>query len=123
MIDWWGVAGNGLWILGLSLLLATFSYRSWARSEATRVPPPAEAGASAFYNLGLVLFALGMLATSDAWWERAGWGAVLLLILGPVGLGVIRGRTTDDRRPTTDDRRPTIGGTCWAGTLLGRDDR
>ena len=28
MIDWWDVFTNGLWILGLAIVLAAFSYRS-----------------------------------------------------------------------------------------------
>ena len=28
MIDWWDIFINGLWILGLAIVLAAFSYRS-----------------------------------------------------------------------------------------------
>lgn len=93
MIDWWGVASNAIWILGLAVLLATASYRSWAgRTPSASGRSAGRIDSAAFYNLGLLLFAGGMLATSDAWWERAGWVVVLLLIIGPGLLGRVERR-------------------------------
>jgi hypothetical protein len=36
LIDWWMVATNGLWILGLSIVLAAFSYHDWLARETGR---------------------------------------------------------------------------------------
>lgn len=36
MIDWRMVASNGLWILGLSVLLAAFSYHDWLAGTSGR---------------------------------------------------------------------------------------
>ena len=83
MIDWWGVICNGFWISGLSTILAAFSYIHWwahdqrmglrtalSRRE-FRIPVIA----------GALLFGLGLLTTSQLWWERIGWGVVVLLLL------------------------------------------
>jgi hypothetical protein len=76
MIDVWGVAANSLWILGLSVLLATLSWASWAASEEKvrfRVAL-ARPGIQQALNLGLFLFCAGLAATGRAWWERVLWG-------------------------------------------------
>ena len=77
MIDWWFVGVNALWILGLSIILAAFSYHNWLRRETRhrwkevfarpwwRLP----------FSLGMLLFCLGLgLGRGIAWWERTLWG-------------------------------------------------
>lgn len=84
MIDWYSVAVNALWILGLSIILAAFSYHDWLRRETGRrwkdifsrhwwrLP----------FSLGMLLFCLGLgLGRGVAWWERTLW-AVLALSFG-----------------------------------------
>lgn len=83
------LVAHATWILGLALLLAAWSYRSWAASVG--VPSPA-GGTAPFMLLGALLFALGMLASSGAQWERIGWGVVLLLLLVEAGRGWRRRR-------------------------------
>lgn len=36
MIDWYMVAANGLWIAGLSVVVAAFSYHDWIARETSR---------------------------------------------------------------------------------------
>lgn len=83
MIDVWSIARNSLWILGLALLLATFSYADWkAQQQGCKRSHVTDEPAFCFsINIGLALFGLGLLATSDSWWEMAAWAVVLLLTL------------------------------------------
>jgi hypothetical protein len=76
MIDWYSVFTNSLWILGLSIILAAFSWQRWEAGErgrrlAEQFREPAWEIALAS---GLVLVSLGLLlAESTPWWERAAW--------------------------------------------------
>lgn len=75
MIDVWQVIFNALWILGLALLLATWSYARYAAYEAgvkTRVKF-AELRYALALNVGLLLFIAGMAATENRWWARGLW--------------------------------------------------
>jgi heme A synthase len=83
MIDVWGVFANSLWILGLAVLLAVWSYASYEagrRKQKVR-HITRELGYSLTLNAGLVLFLAGMAATEDRGWARGLW-----IVLG---LGVI----------------------------------
>jgi hypothetical protein len=78
MIDIWLVASNGLWIAGLSVLLATLSWASWAasleRADGVRLGTVLDRpGLRRAWGLGLVLFCAGMAATGRAWWEWTLW--------------------------------------------------
>jgi hypothetical protein len=75
MIDVWNVLANGLWILGLAILLATASWAHWiAGLCGTRLctvlgrPPTWRT-----LSLGILLFCAGMAGTGRTWWERAVW--------------------------------------------------
>ena len=78
MIDVWFVAANGLWIAGLSVLLAAWSWASWAASVGERrlrvmlVQP----GVQRAVGLGMALFCAGLAATGRWWWGRALWAAL-----------------------------------------------
>ncbi|MGD1994428.1 MAG: hypothetical protein PVI59_14640 [Anaerolineae bacterium] len=78
MIDVWSVGANGLWVLGLAILLAALSWAAWAAAaggEAFRIVimrPPIRLGIDA----GLLLFCAGLAATARTWWERVLWGAL-----------------------------------------------
>ena len=83
MVDWLSLSISTLWILGLSLLLATISIAYWA-SEKENKPCRHVLSQSAFHlsaMAGVFLFAFGILLTVSSWWERAGWAAVLILAL------------------------------------------
>ena len=80
MIDWPWVGSNTLWILGLALLLATGSYHSYRASQRRA---PARPGSAQFntrlsMRLGLLLFCLGLCATSGHWLERGLWALISL---------------------------------------------
>ena len=81
MIDWGYVATNSLWILGLSITLAAFSYHDWLRRETGQRWKEVSAGPSWRFPFsgGMLLFCLGMgLGGDTAWWERTVWGVLTL---------------------------------------------
>ena len=82
MIDWWGVASNGLWIAGLSTILAVVSYvHWWAHDQGLTLRQALTRNEFRFpFLIGALLFAVGLLATSRLWWERIGWATVVLLL-------------------------------------------
>jgi len=80
MIDWWGVFRNSLWILGLSVILATLSYADWwAKEQKVRFRDafsvPSFQGA---LSAGLALFCVGLSLCSGRWWERGLWAVFAL---------------------------------------------
>jgi hypothetical protein len=85
--DWLTLARGALWVSGLSLALAAWSYASWWASV-HRLPLRQALGRNAFvapFDLGLALFAAAMAWGAVATWERAAWGAVsLILVILPV---------------------------------------
>jgi hypothetical protein len=77
MIDWWLVSVSALWILGLSIVLAAFSYHDWLRQETGRSWKELRSSPSwqLPFSAGLLLFCLGMgFGRTVSWWERALWG-------------------------------------------------
>ena len=80
-MDGWLIVGSALWVSGLALLLATFSYQDWRAARAgkgtERVGPPFAWG----YEAGGSLFCVGLLLASRTWLERAAWGVGLLLVI------------------------------------------
>lgn len=90
MIDWRGIATNALWITGLAVLLATFSYRRYqAGQEKTNDEDEYQ---HIFYDVGLLLFCAGLLFAANSWLERGAWGGILLLIVGTRLLSVYNAR-------------------------------
>ena len=76
MIDWAGLAVDAIWIVGLSLLLATFSYAGWARRRGG-VGWRGLIGRMAYHSLldgGIVLVCLGLLGSGHSAVEQAMWG-------------------------------------------------
>lgn len=96
-MDWRGVAGNGLWILGLSVLLAACSYSNWRaaalhRSRREVFPAPSFRALS---SLGLVLILVGWgIAQADRWWEMA------FCIAMALRFAWVLGRLVQLRRPS-----------------------
>lgn len=83
MIPWAAVLSNGLWILGLAILLADLSYHYWlAHEEGHRMRE--QLGRPAFLSfawLGLALVAAGLAGTSDRAWELIIWALLSLFCI------------------------------------------
>ena len=76
LIDWRLVGFATLWIVGLAIELSVLGFvdyhakeRGERRRDLLRQP-----GYQIWINLGLVLFCLGVLGSSRAWWEGLIWG-------------------------------------------------
>jgi hypothetical protein len=73
MVDWRAVGGNGLWILGLSILLAVYSYANWRAivSRRTRREVFTDSWLRLLCNSALGATMIGWASSqSDRWWER-----------------------------------------------------
>ena len=101
MIDWIGLASNALWILGLTVGLATLSYASWQASihkekftaRLKRVP------IQLALNLAGLLFSAGLAATSDAMLEIVLWiGLALAFAAQVILLEITRKREETSQR-------------------------
>ncbi len=79
MIDWVNVALNALWIAGLALTLAAFSYHHWLAGETARrlrdvlTQPSWKRPFSAGMLLTCVGFGYGLV---ERWWEKTIWTAL-----------------------------------------------
>jgi cell division protein FtsW (lipid II flippase) len=82
MIDWWDIIINGLWILGLAIVVAAFSYRSaWKTYQPnSRAMFWAE---DIWPALGLAMFCFGLGLISDQTWKLLVW-----IVLGLISLGM-----------------------------------
>ncbi|MGC9356805.1 MAG: hypothetical protein ACP5GX_03015 [Anaerolineae bacterium] len=84
MIDGWGVLSNALWIVGLSILLASWSmaYYKSRRSE-QRVGEIFRREDYAWATtVGFVLFCAGLAATESRIWARVLWVVLSIAFLG-----------------------------------------
>lgn len=83
MIDWGWVAANGVWLVGLALLLAAFSFHSYTGTLERLVWRTAWArfSSSDWSRLGALPFCAGMGLTAGSWPERALWTLLCLYIL------------------------------------------
>ena len=95
MIDWVFVSLNVLWIVGLSLALATFSLALFTASDQNKKMSDVLKlkRYSAFLNLGIILLCLGLCWLVDTWWER--------LLLGVLALGAIVSLWVDTHKKAT----------------------
>ena len=80
MIDWVFVGLNALWILGLSLALATLSLALYNASDQNKKLSEVfkQKGYSPFLDLSMILLCLGFCGLVGAWWERLLWGVLAL---------------------------------------------
>ena len=75
-LDWTGLAFNGLWVLGASVILAAFSfscYEAFLRRERLRARLAAP-GFQVWFLAGMALVSLGAALAIARWWERILWG-------------------------------------------------
>ena len=81
MIDWVNVGINALWILGLSVILAAFSYHHWLAGETSRRLRDvlAEPSWKVPFSAGMVLTCVGFgYGLGERWWEKTIWTALAL---------------------------------------------
>jgi hypothetical protein len=89
LIDWPSLVRNALWLLGLSVALAAWSYTSWlAAQRGVRLRqaigwPAFEVATSA----GLALFSASLAWGASRSWERLLWIVLAVFFLGQVLLG------------------------------------
>ena len=81
MIDWVNIALNALWILGLSTILAAFSYHRWLAGETSRRLRDVLAQPSwrLPFTVGMALTCVGFgYGLAVRWWEKTIWTALAL---------------------------------------------
>lgn len=91
MIVWLGLVQHASWIIGLAILLATFSRAHWTASLQKislrqSLWQPAYRLAIA---VGITAFALGLMFLTEAPWLRIAWIGVIVFSLGE---GISAGR-------------------------------
>ena len=83
VINWFSVFINSFWILGLAVLLASFSFHYWQAEEEKR-PLRAQLDSPSFlitFWSGLILIGIGLAGTSGQIWETGIWTFFALLCL------------------------------------------
>ena len=103
MIDWYLVFTSSLWIFGLSIVLAAFSYHHWLAGETHRRLREQLKQASWLAPLcaGMTLVGLGFgLSERARWWERIIW-FVLAAWFAWDGIGAFK-RLRTRRQPSGD---------------------
>ena len=118
LIDWKPVGFSALWILGLSLILATFSLAWYAGQEAgVRTRDVLKSYVySIGFNAGSTLFCLGLLGTVKAWWGMVIW-ALFALAFSYRSCQAIRAR-----RASAPDRKMPDGYRGEAPPRLQREN-
>ena len=116
MIDFGQVAANALWVLGLALLLAVWSYARYeAHREETRTREIlSRLNYSLAINAGLLLFVAGMAATESRWWARGLWILVGVGFLVDSGMRISqakKGTYEEKYRDVSETDDKTSGGT------------
>ena len=76
LVDWALAGRSAVWLLGLSVVLACLSFGDFEASRHNRRLREVLAGRGyqRGLNVGLMLFSLGLMASSRAWWEAVIWG-------------------------------------------------
>ena len=78
MINWWDVGSAALWITGLAMLLAAYSYHRYVVTQRSEYARQARGQNKLGFvaRLALLFSSLGLCAASDAWLERGMWGII-----------------------------------------------
>ena len=89
------IALNGLWVLGLSVILAAWSYARYAayRERITTKIKLRELRYVVALDFGLFLFASGMAATESRVWGRIAWIVLCLVIIAHAALQIVAARS------------------------------
>ena len=80
-IDWLNVFFNAIWIVGLAIILAAFSYNDWL-AHVNGVKLRQQLGTPAFQTpltLGLMMVSASLALLADVWWHRLLWWAFVVL--------------------------------------------
>jgi hypothetical protein len=89
-IDWPALARGVVWVLGLSISLASLSHVRWvAKLSGVRLRKALgwDSFLGPFFS-GLVLFAIGMAWGATQLWERIAWAVLVLLFAWQVLLAI-----------------------------------
>jgi hypothetical protein len=110
MIDFAQVAANALWVLGLALLLAVWSYARYeAHLEGVKTREMlGRLSYSLWINGGLLLFVVGMALTEDRWWARGLWILVGVGFLVDSGMRVAEARKETHEATLSEVMDPEI---------------
>jgi hypothetical protein len=75
LIDWRMVGFACLWIIGLAVVCATFGFVQYEAQRTTRRfwYVYKESGYQGWVYAGLSLFCLGLIGSSQHWWEFVAW--------------------------------------------------
>lgn len=83
MINWQSVIFNSFWVVGLSIMLAAFSYHYWLAGHENR-RLRLQLGEPGFLKpvwLGAIFICVGLAGTSEELWEMALWAVASLISL------------------------------------------
>lgn len=88
MLNIWSIIFNFLWVFGLSVLLATWSYAYYqAHLQKRNVRDILdELGYALTLDAGLLIFIAGLASTEDRWWARLLWVILGLVVLVEAGM-------------------------------------
>ena len=89
LIDWRALGLAALWISGLAVMLSSLGFAEFrARSDSSSLRRVLErASYQAALGAGVAMFCLGLLGSSESWWEALAWG-----LLSAASLAYLAGR-------------------------------
>ncbi len=95
MIDIWDIFSNALWVLGLAVLLAVWSYaRYTAHVNGVRIRDKLNILKYALVlNSGMFLFLCGMALTEDRWFAKILWILLGIGVLVESGMRIKQHKT------------------------------
>jgi hypothetical protein len=98
LIDWRAVGLAALWISGLAVMLSSLGFAEFrARSDSSGIRRVLEqANYQAALGAGLAMFCLGLLGSSETWWEALAWGLLAVASLAYLA-GRLRTRRANGR--------------------------
>ncbi len=96
MVDWKGMGETAIWVLGLAIVLAAWSWNEWwAHVHGHRLREVlGEARFQVPFSVGLFLLCVGMALTESVRWKAAVW-VVLALLFAWQGAQAWRARHPD----------------------------
>ncbi|MBI1877581.1 MAG: hypothetical protein HYR94_05015 [Chloroflexi bacterium] len=79
MIDWLNVLYHLFWVLGLAVLLATFSLAHWQADgqQKSLRQSLSEPLCRLAVAVSIILFALGLMLIVEPWWYKIGWAGII----------------------------------------------